>query len=71
MNTEDGGLTSVECPDCSCDVNVGLPRSATIVSVIAHPQNAAHDAESAEIERPRTNQTQCANGHTVSILYDW
>lgn len=71
MDTENGGLTNVECPDCSCDVNVSLPRSADIVSVIAHPQNGAHDTDRTESERTRENQTQCTNGHTVSILYEW
>ena len=71
MTVGGGGLTSVTCPKCSDDVETSLPHNAEVVSIITNPQGEEHDADSTSIERPRTQQIQCANAHTVSILYDW
>ncbi|WP_449404329.1 hypothetical protein [Halapricum desulfuricans] len=71
MTTEDGGITSVECPECSDNVDVTLPWSANIVSIIVQPQTKEHDLDRTAIERPREHQTSCVNGHILSILYDW
>lgn len=70
-NGGDGGITTVECPECSDAVTTALPHYAEVVSVITNPQNNEHDIGSNEIERPRENQIQCGNEHTLSILYDW
>lgn len=67
----DGGITTVKCPECSGAVATALPQYAEIVSIITNPQNNEHEIGSSEIERPRENQIQCDNGHTLSILYDW
>ena len=69
--TRGGGILSTKCPECSDDVEVSLPCCADILSIIVNPQNEEHDTDKALIERPREHQTQCANAHTLSILYDW
>ena len=69
--TRGGGMLTTECPDCSDDLGVSLPCCADIISIIAHSRSEKHDTDRGPIERPREHQTQCANGHTLSILYDW
>lgn len=71
MITQDGGLSDIECPECSKSVSISLPRNAAIASIIADPQNNKHNNNAAALERPREYRNTCPGGHTISILYDW
>lgn len=66
-----GGIMSVKCPECSTKVGISLACCANIESIIAHPQSREHTIDRAAINRPREHQIQCANAHTISILYGW
>jgi hypothetical protein len=38
-------------------------------TTIAQPQSERHDIDKTAIERVQEDQTQCANVHTVAVLY--
>lgn len=71
MTTSGGGIRSIDCPECAEGIDISVPYSAEIVSVITHPQTDEHEVARTEIDRPRENEIQCGNAHTVSIRYDW
>jgi len=71
MDPETNVFKSIECPKCSTEVMLSLPRSATITSIVVDPQNATHDGDDAATERRREHEKPCPNDHTISVLYDW
>lgn len=71
MGTQDTTFKTVDCPKCSVEVALSLPRSATIASIVAGSQNITHDTDDAEIERRREHEKLCSNDHRVSVVYDW
>jgi fructose-1,6-bisphosphatase/sedoheptulose 1,7-bisphosphatase-like protein len=71
MSSQSGGITSVECPECSDHVGISLPISADIASIVACRQGEEHDVKETVIDRPRKHQTSCVNDHLLSVLYDW
>lgn len=71
MEPENDAFKNIECPNCSTDVTLSLPRSATITSVVAGSPNTTHDADDDATERRREHEKSCSNGHTISVVYDW
>lgn len=69
--TRDGGILNIECPECKDHIETSLPYDAEIASIITNPQNKEHNLDRTAMQRPREHQRQCANAHTLSILYDW
>lgn len=68
---ENGRILTVECPECSRDTTVSLPRSAEIVAVTRSEECSSHNIDTNELDRPREHQWRCPKLHTVSVLYDW
>lgn len=71
MTMQNDAVTWVECPECSTDVGISLPRSADIASIVIHSLDEGHDTDRTGIGRPREHRKSCASDHLLSVLYDW
>ena len=68
---EDDGIKTVNCPQCSTSISVSLPLSAKIETITTAKEDNSREFDASDLDRPRENQWQCPDGHTVEVLYDW
>jgi len=70
-DSDQGGLSSIDCPECSEKISIGLPRTAEIEYITTDNLNDKDLAQENQLDRPRKANKSCGNKHLITILYDW
>lgn len=66
VDTKEGSVT---CPICGCIGGVGLPRHATVETVVATSNPGSDETDEHDHRRKKCRPQRCSGGHSFEICF--